>query len=63
MRRRAWTAARLLGGVLILAVVVWRVGLGPFLDGVRGLDPSMLLAALAIGALTTLCSAWRSSGG
>ena len=59
MRRRAWAAARLLGGVLILAVVVWRVGLGPFLDGLRGLNPGMLLAALAIGALTTLCSAWR----
>jgi uncharacterized membrane protein YbhN (UPF0104 family) len=59
VRRRAWAAARLLGGVLILAVVVWRVGPGPFLDGLRGLDPSTLLAALAIGALTTLCSAWR----
>ena len=59
MRRRAWAAARLLGGVLILAIVVWGVGLGPFLDGLRGLHPSMLLAAVAIGALTTLCSAWR----
>ena len=59
MRRRAWAGARLLGGVLILAVVVWRVGLGPFLDGLRGLGPGTLLAALAIGALTTVCSAWR----
>jgi hypothetical protein len=39
--------------------VVWRVGPGPFLDGLRGLGPGTLLAALAIGALTTLCSAWR----
>lgn len=59
MRRRAWAGARLLGGVLILAVVVWRVGPGPFLDGLRGLGPGTLLAALAIGALTTVCSAWR----
>lgn len=59
MRRRAWAATRLLGGVLILAVVVWRVGPGPFLDGLRGLGPGTLLAALAIGALTTLFSAWR----
>jgi uncharacterized membrane protein YbhN (UPF0104 family) len=59
VRRRAWAAARLVGGVLILAVVVSRVGLDPFLDGLRGLGPSTLLAALAIGALTTLCSAWR----
>ncbi len=59
MRRRAWAAARLLGGVLILAVVVWRVGPGPFLDGLRGLGPGTLLAAMAIGALTTFFSAWR----
>jgi glycosyltransferase 2 family protein len=59
VRRRAWAGARLLGGVLILAVVVWRVGLGPFLDGLRGLGPGTLLAALAIGALITVCSAWR----
>jgi uncharacterized membrane protein YbhN (UPF0104 family) len=39
--------------------VVWRVGLDPFVDGLRGLRPGTLLAALAIGALTTLCSAWR----
>jgi glycosyltransferase 2 family protein len=58
-RRRAWAGARLLGGVLILAVVVWRVGPDPFLDGLRGLGPGTLLAALAIGALTTVCSAWR----
>jgi glycosyltransferase 2 family protein len=59
VRRRAWAAARLLGGVLILAVVVWRVGPGPFLDGLRGLGPGTLLAALAFGAMTTVCSAWR----
>jgi glycosyltransferase 2 family protein len=59
VRRRAWGAARLLGGVLILAVVVWRVGPGPFLDGLRGLGPGTLVAALAIGALTTVLSAWR----
>jgi hypothetical protein len=58
-RRRAWAGARLLGGVLILAVVVWRVGLDPFLDGLRGLGPGTLLAALSIGVLTTVCSAWR----
>ncbi|MGY1739517.1 MULTISPECIES: lysylphosphatidylglycerol synthase domain-containing protein [unclassified Blastococcus] len=59
MRRRAWAAARLLGGVLVLAVVVWRVGPDAFLDGVRGLGPGTLLAALAIGAAVTVCSAWR----
>jgi glycosyltransferase 2 family protein len=59
MSGRAWAAARLLGGVLILVAVVWRVGPGPLLDGVRGLGPGALLAALALGAATTLCQAWR----
>jgi hypothetical protein len=59
VRRRAWAAARLLGGALVLVVVVRQVGPGPFLDGVRGLGPGTVLAALAIGAGTTLLSAWR----
>lgn len=59
VRRRAWAAARLFGGVLILAVLVWRLGLDPFLDGLRGLGPGTLVAAVAIGALITVCSAWR----
>jgi uncharacterized membrane protein YbhN (UPF0104 family) len=58
-RRRAWARARLLGGALILAVLVWRLGAGPFVDGLRGLDPGTLLTAVAIGAGTTVCSAWR----
>ena len=59
MRRRAWARARLLGGILILAVVVWWLGPGPFVDGLRGVTPGTLLAAVAVGALTTVCSAWR----
>ena len=43
--RRAWTAARLPGGALIIAALVWRLGVGPFLDGLRGLAPRTLLAA------------------
>jgi uncharacterized membrane protein YbhN (UPF0104 family) len=42
-----------------LAVVVWRLGTGPFLDGVRAVDGRALLATAAIGLLTTLCCAWR----
>ncbi|RBY81286.1 UPF0104 family protein [Blastococcus sp. TF02-09] len=59
MSRRAWAAVRLLGGVLVLAVVVWRVGPDPLVDGVRRLGSGTLLAALALGAATTLCQAWR----
>jgi glycosyltransferase 2 family protein len=55
----AW--AKLLGGIGILAVLLWRVGTGPFLDGVRLIDAWALVAALAIGALTTVCCAWRWS--
>ena len=39
VRPRAWAWTRLLGGVLILAVLFWRLGAEPFLDGVRGLGP------------------------
>jgi uncharacterized membrane protein YbhN (UPF0104 family) len=43
----------------VLAVVIWRLGSGPFLDGVRQLNGPALLAAAAIFLLTTVCCAWR----
>jgi uncharacterized membrane protein YbhN (UPF0104 family) len=58
-RRRPWRAARLVGAALILGLLVQRVGTGPFLAGLRGLGAGTLLTATAIGAGTTLCSAWR----
>src|SRR3954451_2186981 len=42
-----------------LAVVFWRLGTGPFVDGVRAVDGRALAAAAAIGLLTTVCCAWR----
>ncbi len=57
--RRAWAWVRPLGGVAILAVLLWRLGTGPFLDGVRLISPGALLAATAINVLTTVCAAWR----
>jgi glycosyltransferase 2 family protein len=60
-RRRLWAWARLLGGAAILAVLVWRLGTGPFLDGLRMVDGWSLAAAALIAALTTVCSAWRWS--
>jgi hypothetical protein len=57
--RRAWRATRLPGGALIIAALVWRLGAAPFLDGLRGIGPGTLVAAIAIGAVTTACSAWR----
>ena len=59
--RLLWAWARLLGGAAILAVLLWRLGTGPFLDGVRLIDGGALAAALGIGVLTTGCCAWRWS--
>ncbi len=54
---RLWAPTAL--AAVTLAFVVWRLGGGPFRDGVRAIDASLLLAAFAIGLLTTLCCAWR----
>jgi glycosyltransferase 2 family protein len=51
--------ARLAAAAATLGVVVWRLGTGPFLDGVRAVDGRSLLAASVIGLLTTVCCAWR----
>jgi glycosyltransferase involved in cell wall biosynthesis/uncharacterized membrane protein YbhN (UPF0104 family) len=59
--RSIWTWARLAGGGAILAVLVWRVGAGPFVDGLRLTTAWALAAAVAITSLTTLCCAWRWS--
>jgi uncharacterized membrane protein YbhN (UPF0104 family) len=50
---------RLAAAAATLAVVVWRLGAGPFVDGVRAVDARALLAAAVIGLLTTICCAWR----
>jgi uncharacterized membrane protein YbhN (UPF0104 family) len=51
--------ARLAAAPATLAVVIWRLGTGPFLDGAHAVDGRALLATAAIGFLTTLCCAWR----
>ena len=43
----------------MLAVLVWRLGTGPFLDGIRTIDGRALAAAAGIAVLTTVCCAWR----
>ena len=59
MSRTVWAWARPAVAAATLAVVVWRLGTGPFLDGVRAVDGAALAAAAGIGVLTTLCCAWR----
>ena len=56
---RWWPRVRVLAGALVLGAVVWRLGAGPFLAGLTALNLPAVLAALAIGAVTTVCSAWR----
>lgn len=55
LRKHIGTAA----GVAILAVLLWRLGTGVFLDGLRRIDGAGVLVALGIGLLTTVFSAWR----
>ncbi len=59
-RRRALRAhLGTLAGVAVLAVLLWRMGTGVFLDGLRRIDGPTLLGALGIGLVTTVFSAWR----
>jgi uncharacterized membrane protein YbhN (UPF0104 family) len=60
-RRTIWAWARPLTGLAILAVLVWRLGTGPFLDALRQIDAGSLAVAFAIGIVTTVASAWRWS--
>jgi glycosyltransferase 2 family protein len=51
--------ARPAAAAAVLGAVIWRLGGGPFRDGVRALDGRALAAAAAIFLITTVCSAWR----
>ena len=57
-RRGRWPVEWLLRAAT-LAVVVWRLGAGPFRDGVGAVDGTSLAAAAGIGLVTTVCCAWR----
>jgi len=56
---RVWAWMRTLAGVGILALLVWRLGTGGFLDGLRAIDLPALGLAVAIGLVTTVGCAWR----
>src|SRR4026207_2552793 len=59
--RAVWAWARPLGGVAILAFLVWRVGTGPFLDAVHQIDAGSLVLAMVLGMVTTTACARRWS--
>ncbi|MGW0220869.1 lysylphosphatidylglycerol synthase transmembrane domain-containing protein [Streptomyces tendae] len=60
-RRRRTLRAHLgtLAGTAVLTVLLWRLGTGALLDGLRRIDGPTVLAALGIGLVTTVFSAWR----
>jgi len=53
------TAVRLAAAAATLAVLVWQLGTGPFLDGLRAVDGAALAAASGLAVVTTVCCAWR----
>lgn len=59
MNRTAWAWARLGGVTATFAILFWRLGAGPFVDGIRAVDGEALAAAAGLGLLITLCCAWR----
>lgn len=59
LMRRLWSLLRVLAGVGILVAIVMRLGTGAVADGLRAIGTGPVLAALGIGLLTTVFSAWR----
>jgi uncharacterized membrane protein YbhN (UPF0104 family) len=54
---RRWASPVL--AAVVLAVLIWRLGTGPFVGGLEAVDGRALLAAAGIGLVTTVCGAWR----
>ena len=52
---------RVAGGALVLALLAWRLGAGPFVDGLRATTWWAVLVALVLTAGTTWCVAARWS--
>ncbi|MGC1210343.1 MAG: lysylphosphatidylglycerol synthase domain-containing protein, partial [Micromonospora sp.] len=57
--RAPWAVRRAVAGAGLLAALVWWLGTGPFLAGLRLIDAPALAAALVIGLVTTVCCGWR----
>jgi uncharacterized membrane protein YbhN (UPF0104 family) len=57
--RDIWPAARFVGGVVVLGLLVWRFGTGPFADAWRVTTWGSVVLALLLTAVATLANAWR----
>jgi uncharacterized membrane protein YbhN (UPF0104 family) len=58
-RGRLWALTRYAVAAGTIAILLWRLGTGPFLAGLRTIDGPSLAAAAGLAGLTTLCCAWR----
>jgi glycosyltransferase 2 family protein len=54
-----WRWVNLVAAAATLAVLVWHLGAGPFLDGLRAVDGWALAAATGLAVPTTVFCAWR----
>ena len=57
--RDLWPSLRLVGGALVLGLLVWRFGTGPFADAFRVTTWGSVALALVFTAAATLANAWR----
>jgi uncharacterized membrane protein YbhN (UPF0104 family) len=57
MSLRRWASPAL--AAVVLAVVIWRLGTGPFVAGLEAVDGPALLAGAGIVLVATICGAWR----
>jgi hypothetical protein len=54
-----WRWLNFAAATATIAVLIWSLGTGPFLDGLRAVDGWALAAASGLAVLTTVCCAWR----
>jgi len=59
VNRSARAGVRIVSALTILGVIGWRLGAGPFRDGLQAVDPGSITLALAITCATTSACAYR----
>lgn len=59
MSRRGGALLRAAGGLAVVVALLWWLGPGPFLQGLRSLDGAAVALAMLLGAVTTAAAAWR----
>lgn len=57
--RPSWAWVSNLGGIALVVGLLWWLGTGPALAALSRIDTPAVVAALLLGALSTVCCAWR----